>query len=52
MLKYVDISKISKLDLSSNIKKEINDFINEYYDKYTGLYLKSKDFLKNIVKIK
>lgn len=52
MLKYVDISKISKLDLSSNIKKEIDDFINEYYDKYTGLYLKSKDFLKNIVKIK
>lgn len=52
MLKYVDISKISKLDISDVVKKEINDFINEYYDRYTGLYLKSKDFLKNIVKIK
>ena len=29
---------------------EINKFLDEYYDKYTGLYLKSKDFLKNIVK--
>ena len=52
MLKYVDISRISKLDISTDVRKEINDFINEYYDKYTGLYLKSKDFLKNIVKIK
>lgn len=52
MLKYVDISKISKLDISYEVKKEINDFINDYYDSYTGLYLKSKDFLKNIVKLK
>ncbi len=52
MLKYVDISKISKLDISDIVKKEINDFINQYYDRYTGLYLKSKNFLKNIVKIK
>lgn len=52
MLKYVDIPKITKLDLSDLVKKEINDFINEYYDRYTGLYLKSKDFLKNVVKLK
>ena len=52
MLKYVDISKISKLELSDVVKNEINSFINEYYDMYTGLYLKSKSFLKNIVKIK
>ena len=52
MLKYVDISKITKLDISDLVKKEINDFINEYYDRYTGLYLKSKDFLKNVVKLK
>lgn len=51
-LKYVDISKISKLELSDVVKNEINDFINEYYDMYTGLYLKSKSFLKKIVKIK
>lgn len=51
LFKYVDISKISKLDISCEVKNEINDFINNYYDDYTGLYLKSKEFLKNIVKI-
>lgn len=48
MLKYVDISKISKLDISYKVKKEINDFVDDYYDRYTGLYLKSKDFLKSL----
>lgn len=52
MLKYVEISKISKLDISDQTKNEINDFIDDYYDRYTGLYLKSKSFLKNIVKLK
>ena len=27
---------------------EINKFLSEYYDRYTGLYLKSKSFLKSI----
>ena len=48
MLYYVDISKISKISLNNKTKEEIDDFINEYYDKYTGLYLKSKKFLKSI----
>ena len=51
MFYYVDISKISKLDVSDNIKKELNDFINDYYDRYSGLYLKSKEFLKNLEKL-
>lgn len=51
MLYYVDLSKISKLDISDSVKKEIDNFINEYYDKYTGLYLKSKKFLDNLKKI-
>lgn len=48
LLEYVDISKISKLDVSEEVKKEINDFLDDYYDRYTGLYLKSKKFLKSI----
>lgn len=48
---YVDISKISKLEISNLEKKEINEFLDEYYDSYTGLYLKSKSFLKNLNKI-
>ena len=48
LLEYVDISKISKLDVSDTVKKEINSFIDDYYDRYTGLYLKSKNFLKTL----
>lgn len=48
MLMFVDISKISKIDISNEAKEEIDNFINEYYDKYTGLYLKTKNFLKTI----
>ena len=48
LLEYVDISKISKLDVSDEVKKEIDSFINDYYDRYTGLYLKSKKFLKTL----
>lgn len=51
MYYYVDISKISKLEVSEEAKKEINDFLNLYYDKYTGLYLKTKNFLKSLNKI-
>jgi len=51
MFYYVDISKITSLDISSSIKKEINLFLDDYYDKYTGLYLKTKSFLKNLSKL-
>ena len=51
MFYYVDIDKISKLDISDNIKKELNRFIDDYYDRYSGLYLKSKMFLKNLQNI-
>lgn len=52
MLKHVDIKKIKRISLTSKVKGEINNFIDEYYEKYTGLYLKSKDFLKNVVNLK
>jgi len=51
MFYYVDISKISKLEVSNEVKNEINTFLNDYYDRYTGLYLKSKDFIRNLQKI-
>lgn len=51
MLYYVDIDKISSTNINDKIKKEINNFIDEYYDLYTGLYLKTKSFLKNLNKI-
>lgn len=48
MLYYVDIDKITKLDVSSEVKKEIDEYIDEYYETYSGLYMKTKEFLKNI----
>ena len=51
MLFYVDINKITKLEIREETQKEISKFIDEYYDKYAGIYLKSKNFLKNLNKI-
>lgn len=50
MYSLVDINKISKLDLNDSIVKEVNRFIDSYYDRYTGLYLKSKEFLNKLKK--
>lgn len=51
MYYLVDIKSINKLALKEEIVTEINRFLNSYYDDYTGLYLKSKDFLKTIAKL-
>lgn len=51
MFYYVDLSKIEKLDISDIAKLEINRFLDEYYDQYTGLYLKTKTFINNLKKI-
>lgn len=48
MYYYVDISSITKLDISREVSKEINTFLDDYYDRYTGLYLKSKAFIKKV----
>ena len=48
MLYYVDISKISKLDISDTVKLEIHDFIDRYYDRYTGIYFKTKKLMRGL----
>ena len=45
----VDIDKIDKLELDNKLLLSINKFIDEYYEKYTGLYLKSKSFFINML---
>lgn len=45
---YVDIAKIDKLEISEESKKEINAFLDSYYELYTGLYLKTKYLLNKI----
>ncbi len=52
MYYYVDLEKITKIDVNSKVNEEINKFLEDYYDRYTGIYLNSKKMLKNVVKLK
>ena len=51
MYYYIDIKTISTIKISDVVKNEINNFLNKYYDRYTGLYLKSKEFLNKIINL-
>lgn len=51
MYYLIDVSTISDLKISDNVINNINNFINVYYDRYTGLYLNSKKFLSSIDKM-
>lgn len=51
MYYYVDISKIENIKVNQEIINEINEFLDNYYERYTGLFLKSKSFLKQLKKI-
>ena len=50
MFVYIDIDSITKINLSDGAKKELEQFIYEYYDVYSGIYLKELD-LKKISKL-
>ena len=52
MYYYVDLEKITKIDVNPKVNEEINKFLEDYYDRYTGIYLNSKKMLKNVVKLK
>jgi len=47
-LYYVDISKIKKIEIDNDVRREIDQFIDDYYDRYSGIYLKSKIFLEAV----
>lgn len=49
MYYYVNIKSITNIKVEDNIKNTINKFLDMYYDRYTGLYLNSKNFLKNVL---
>lgn len=48
MYYLVDIKSISNLNIKPELIMEINRFLTLYYDDYTGLYLKSKEFLNTM----
>ena len=37
------------LKVDDETKNTINKYLDLYYDRYTGLYLNSKDFLKKLM---
>lgn len=49
MYYYVDVNSLKDIKIESSIKKTINTFLDMYYDRYTGLYLNSKEFLKKML---
>lgn len=49
MYYYVSIDSISEIKISDEVAREINFFINRYYERYTGLYLQSKKFLNKML---
>ncbi|MDE6284528.1 MAG: DNA repair protein RecO [Bacilli bacterium] len=48
MYYYVNIKSISNLKIDDDTKNAINFFLDNYYERYTGLYLNSKKFLKSL----
>lgn len=48
MYYLIDINSISDINIKKETANEINYFLDKYYERYTGLYLKSKDFLKKL----
>ncbi len=49
MYYLVDIKTIKELKISENVINNINEFITDYYDTYTGIYIKSKEFLNKAI---
>ena len=47
---YVDISKISNLDIDKKVSDQISNIIDEFYDQYSGIYIKSKKMIKDLEK--
>ena len=52
MYYYVDVSKITKIEIDQESEREIDQFLEEYYDKYTGVITKSKKMLREVKKLK
>ena len=49
---YFDLSRLGKISVKPETKKELQKVIDAYYDEYSGLHLKSKKFLKQLDSMK
>ncbi len=48
MYNLIDIKTINSIQINETTKKEVNNFLEQYYQNYSGLYLKSKNFLAKL----
>ena len=48
MYELIEIKSISNINIDENLLEEVNEFLDDYYERYTGLYLKSKKFLSKL----
>lgn len=46
---YIDLSKLESIDIPDGYLDEIDKFIDEYYETYTGLYRKNKNNIKRML---
>lgn len=51
MYYLVEIDSIKELKIKDYVIDSINRFLSVYYDRYTGLYIRSKEFLDRNIKI-
>lgn len=51
MYYLVEIDSIKELKIKDYVIDSINKFLSAYYDRYTGLYIRSKEFLDRNIKI-
>ena len=49
MYYYVNIDSIKEIKVDDVTKNTINKYLDLYYERYTGLYLNSKEFLKKLM---
>lgn len=49
MYYYVNIDSIKEIKVDDLTKNTINKYLDLYYERYTGLYLNSKEFLKKLM---
>ena len=50
LMYYVSLGKLDNINIEDQVVvKEINNFIKDYYNKYTGMYLKNKDNIEKLL---
>jgi DNA repair protein RecO (recombination protein O) len=49
---YLDLSRLGKISVKDETKKELHRIISAYYEEYSGLLLKTKRFLNQIEQLK